>query len=53
MDSPELFTHVYTAGQGCIPEGGLCVGIAGPVGRCCPGLVCRSLAPDLSLCEHR
>jgi hypothetical protein len=52
MESPEFFTQVYTASQGCIPPGGLCSGIAGPVGPCCAGLRCCSLAPDLAVCGY-
>jgi hypothetical protein len=35
----------------CLGEGGVCVTIAGPVGECCPGLRCKFVAPDLSVCK--
>lgn len=35
----------------CRGEGGVCVTIAGPVGECCPGLRCKFVAPDLSVCK--
>jgi hypothetical protein len=35
----------------CLREGAVCVTIAGPVGECCPGLSCKFIAPDLSVCK--
>jgi hypothetical protein len=35
----------------CLGKGAACVTIAGPVGECCPGLGCKLIAPDLSVCR--
>ncbi|KIJ53311.1 hypothetical protein M422DRAFT_25716 [Sphaerobolus stellatus SS14] len=34
-----------------IPKGGLCSGIAGPVGTCIKGTVCCNISPDNSICS--
>ena len=37
----------------CLGKGSVCVTIAGPVGECCPGLSCKFVADDLSVCVRR